>query len=84
MRRMRAQSRYENAFEHWFFHVVLPLSAYALLAASAVAAFRYPVEAQFAVAAATLMFAVCRNPQRLGRRHLACAGAADERAGWLI
>jgi hypothetical protein len=55
IRRMRAQSRYENAFEDWFFHVVVPLSAYALLAVSAVAAFSHPAEAEFAVAAATLM-----------------------------
>ncbi|MGB9366554.1 MAG: hypothetical protein WCE79_11135 [Xanthobacteraceae bacterium] len=55
MRRMRAQSRYENAFEDWFFHVVLPLSAYALLAVSAVAALWRPNEAHFAVAAATLL-----------------------------
>jgi hypothetical protein len=55
LRRMHRQSRYENAFEDWFFHVVLPLSAYALLAASCVAAFYRPEEAQFAVAAATLM-----------------------------
>jgi hypothetical protein len=33
----------------------MPLSAYALLAASAVAAFCRPEEAQFAVGAATLM-----------------------------
>jgi hypothetical protein len=37
---------------------VLPLSAYALLAVSSAAAFFYPAEAQFAVAAATLMLLV--------------------------
>lgn len=55
IRRIRRAGVYDPAFEDWFFHVVLPLSAYALLAVSAVAALRYPVEAQFAVAAATLM-----------------------------
>jgi len=55
IRRIRATSAYEAAFEDWFYHVVLPLSAYALLAVSAAAAFRYTEEAQFAVAAASLM-----------------------------
>jgi hypothetical protein len=55
IRRMQKQSRYENAFEDWFFHVVLPLAAYALLVVSAAAAFLHPVEAQFALATATLM-----------------------------
>jgi len=53
--RMRRQSVYQPAFEDWFFHVALPLSAYALVAASAVAAFSHPAEAQFALAAATLL-----------------------------
>ena len=54
-RRMHKQSTYRPAFEDWFFHIVLPLAAYALLAVSCVAAFFRPVEAQFAVAAATLI-----------------------------
>lgn len=53
--RIRRAGAYEPAFEDWFFHVVLPLSAYALLALSSVAAFYRAEEAQFAVAAATLM-----------------------------
>ena len=53
--RMRKQSVYQPAFEDWFFHVVLPLSAYALLAVSSVAAFSHAAEAQFAVAGATLL-----------------------------
>jgi hypothetical protein len=53
--RMRRQTVYQPAFEDWFFHVALPLSAYALLAVSAVAAFYRAEEALFAVAAATLM-----------------------------
>lgn len=55
IRRMRSTGIYEPAFEDWFFHVGLPLSAYALVAASSVAAFWRPTEALFAVAAATLM-----------------------------
>jgi hypothetical protein len=63
LQRMRAQSRYANAFEDWFFHVVLPLSAYALLVVSAAVAFWHATEAQFAVAAATLtlLFAGIHN-----------------------
>jgi hypothetical protein len=53
--RMRETTTYRPKFEDWFFHIVMPLSAYALLAASAVAAFSRPEEAQFAVGVATLM-----------------------------
>jgi len=55
IRRMRTTQVYRPAFEDWFFHVALPLSAYALLAVSAVGAFYRPHEALFAVAAATLL-----------------------------
>jgi hypothetical protein len=55
IRRMRSTGAYEPGFEDWFFHVGLPLSAYALVAVSSVAAYSYPTEALFAVAAATLM-----------------------------
>ncbi|HWP15450.1 MAG TPA: hypothetical protein VNM46_07475 [Xanthobacteraceae bacterium] len=54
-RRMSRWSTYRPAFEDWFFHVALPLSAYALLAVSGVAAFSHAAEAQFALGAATLM-----------------------------
>jgi len=54
-RRMSNWTNYRPAFEDWFFHVVLPLSAYALLAVSAAAAFSHPFEAEFALGAATLM-----------------------------
>jgi hypothetical protein len=54
-RRMSAWSSYRPAFEDWFFHVALPLSAYALLAVSAAAALWHAEEALFALAAATLM-----------------------------
>ena len=55
IRRMRTTQVYRPAFEDWFFHVALPLSAYALLAVSAVAAFYHPHEALFAVAASALL-----------------------------
>src|SRR5215475_2152237 len=51
----RSMAAYRPAFEDWFFHVMLPLSAYALLAVSGIAAFYRPHEALFAVAAAVLM-----------------------------
>jgi hypothetical protein len=55
VRMMRAQTVYQPAAEDWLFHVTLPFAAYALLAASGVAAFRWPIEAEFAVAAAALV-----------------------------
>jgi hypothetical protein len=54
-RRIGKQASYRPALEDWFFHVALPLAAYALVAVSAVAAFSYATEAQFALAAATLL-----------------------------
>jgi D-alanyl-lipoteichoic acid acyltransferase DltB (MBOAT superfamily) len=54
-RRMRLQSLYQPVFEDWVFHVLLPFSAYAILAGSAYAA-RFRVhEALFVVAAAALL-----------------------------
>jgi hypothetical protein len=53
--RMRKQSVYRPEFEDWFFHVVLPLAAYALVATSSIAAFWHASEAQFGLAAATLV-----------------------------
>ena len=54
-RRMSRWSTYRPAFEDWFFHVARPLAGYALLAASAVAAFSHAEVALFALGAATLM-----------------------------
>jgi|ERR1043165_341419 hypothetical protein len=54
-RRLSRWSAYRPAFEDWFFHVALPLAAYALLAVSGVAAFWHVTEALFALGAATLM-----------------------------
>jgi hypothetical protein len=55
MRRMHHQSAYDPVFEDWFFHFLLPLVAYALLALSAVAAFSHLRGALFGLACACLM-----------------------------
>ena len=54
-RRMRKQSAYRPVLEDWLFHVVLPLGAYAILAASAFAALYYGRPALFLVGVAALM-----------------------------
>ncbi|MBV8812783.1 MAG: hypothetical protein JO033_29275 [Acidobacteriaceae bacterium] len=54
-RRMGKQDIYEPEFEDWLFHVVLPLAAYAVLAASAFAAPGYTRQALFGVGAAVLL-----------------------------
>jgi hypothetical protein len=76
-RRMSAWSSYRPAFEDWFFHVALPLSAYALLAVSAVAALSHAEEALFALGAATLMllFAGIHNAWDAVTWHLMVRGA---------
>lgn len=55
-RRMRTQTIYKPVFEDWLFHVLLPLAAYAMLAAPAYLARAYAHEALFIVGAATLLF----------------------------
>jgi hypothetical protein len=54
-RRMRAQTVYKPVFEDWLFHVLLPLTAYAMLAASAFAAHSYERPALFFVGAVALL-----------------------------
>jgi hypothetical protein len=54
-RRMRAQTVYRPVFEDWLCHVLLPLAAYAMLAASAFAARSYARTALFLVGAAALL-----------------------------
>jgi hypothetical protein len=54
-RRMRRQSAYKPQFEDWLFHVILPLIAYATLAASCFAAGSHTRESLFAVGGATLL-----------------------------
>lgn len=54
-RRMRAQTAYQPVFEDWLFHVLLPLTAYTILAASAFAARSHARTALFLVGAAALL-----------------------------
>ena len=54
-RRMRTQSAYRPVFEDWLFHVLLPLAAYTILAASALAASYDARPALFLVGAAALV-----------------------------
>jgi hypothetical protein len=53
--RMRRQPLYKPVFEDWLFHALLPLLAYATLAASAYATNSHAYEALFGVAAAALL-----------------------------
>ncbi|HJZ80877.1 MAG TPA: hypothetical protein VKD91_11045 [Pyrinomonadaceae bacterium] len=55
-RRMQAQSLYKPVLEDWLFHVLLPLAAYLILAASALIALSHARPALFLVGAATLVF----------------------------
>lgn len=54
-RRMGTQMTYKPDFEDWLFHALLPLAAYVLLAASALATLSHTREAFFAVGGATLL-----------------------------
>lgn len=54
-RRMRVQTTYKPQFEDWLFHVLLPLTAYAILALSPFAARSHTREALFGVGASTLL-----------------------------
>lgn len=54
-RRMRSQPAYRPVFEDWLFHAILPILAYATLAASSIAAPRYLERALFGVAVAALL-----------------------------
>ncbi len=54
-RRVRRQTVYQPEFEDWLFHVVLPLTAYAILALSPFAAPVHTREALFGVGAAALL-----------------------------
>ena len=54
-RRMRLQSAYQPEFEDWLFHVLLPLTAYIMLAVSAYAARSHTHHGLFGIAAAALL-----------------------------
>jgi len=62
-RRMRVQTAYKPDFEDWLCHAVLPLTAYAMLAASALAALSYAHAALFGIggAALLLLFSAIHN-----------------------
>src|SRR5438874_1404558 len=54
-RRLRLQTAYQAVFEDWLFHVLLPFTAYAVLAVSACAAYSHPRPALFLIGAAALL-----------------------------
>jgi len=54
-RRMRVQEAYEPVFEDWLFHALLPFTAYAVLAISAVAALWYLRPAEFLVGGGAML-----------------------------
>ncbi len=54
-RRLRLQTAYQAVFEDWLFHVLLPFTAYAMLALSACAAYSHPRSALFLAGAAALL-----------------------------
>lgn len=54
-RRMRLQTAYKPEFEDWLFHALLPLAAYAALAAASFTAHSHLSWALFAVAAAAML-----------------------------
>jgi hypothetical protein len=51
IRRMRTQTAYQPVFEDWLFHVLLPLTSYAMLAVSAYLANLHARQAMFLVGA---------------------------------
>lgn len=55
IRRLRRQTVYQPVFEDWLFHALLPLAAYATLAAAAWVARSHAHPAMFGVAAAALL-----------------------------
>ena len=54
-RRLRVQTTYQPVFEDWLFHVLLPLAAYAMAAASAFMAQSLSRQAAFVIGAAALL-----------------------------
>ena len=53
--RIRKQNVYEPVFEDWFFHCLLPFSAYFMLWGSVIVASSHPQRALFLVAASVLL-----------------------------
>jgi hypothetical protein len=57
--RMRKQTMYSPDMEDWSFHMLLPLTAYVLLAGTALCMAAHAREAMFAAGAATLILLFC-------------------------
>src|ERR1700679_3267520 len=57
--RMRRQTIYSPDIEDWLFHMILPLTAYVLLAGTALCMVAHAREAMFAAGAATLILLCC-------------------------
>lgn len=55
MRRLRAQITYRPVIEDWLFHVLLPITAYALLIVSAFTSVSYERDALFGIGSSALM-----------------------------
>ncbi len=54
-RRMRQQTVYKPVFEDWLFHLLLPITAYAMLAVAGCVAYAHARAALFVVSAAALL-----------------------------
>jgi len=78
--RMRKQTAYKPEFEDWFFHSMTPLAAYAILAASGIAAPAYTHEALFGVAGAILLllFTGIHNAWDAAAWHVLVRGPAEQ------
>ena len=81
-RRLRSQTAYQAVFEDLLFHVLLPFTAYAMLPASAYAAFSHPRPALFLVgtAALILLFIGIHNAWDLVTYHVFVKGREPKEA----
>jgi hypothetical protein len=82
-RRMRRQSTYRPEFEDWLFHLLVPLTAYAILALSAWTAPSLPRQTLFggAAAALLLLFAGIHNAWDAVTYHLLVRRAREREGG---
>ena len=81
--RMRTQHAYKPVFEDWLTHAILPLAAYALLAAAAIVAHAHPHGANFGVAGASLvlLFTGIHNAWDAASYHVLSASKRTEHRG---
>ncbi len=84
-RRVRVQTTYKPVVEDWFFHVLLPFAAYAMLAGSAYVAHAHARPALFIVGAATLLllFVGIHNAWDAVTYHVFTSRRSDDGAGHL-